>query len=513
MKRIVAIVAVLVAAVVLVFLAVGGGDDDNPYQVRAIFRNAFTVIPGEDVKVAGVVVGSIGALETASNGHQAAVVLDIENKGFQDFRQDASCTIRPQSFIGERYVECTPTQPHPVGDNPSPKLREIQSGPGKGQYLLPSSNTVTPVDLDLVNNIMRLPFRERLTVLLNEFGIGLGARGKDLSKTIRAANPALRNLDKVVAILAKQNKVLADLAVNGDKALAPLAKDREQLADYFKQANTVNEATAERSADFEKDLELLPQFLAELTPTMKQLQGFSDEFTPVLQNLGAAAPSLNRLSDQLPDFNRAAVPAFKTLGDAADAGSEAFVAANPLSKDLKALGKTIAPVSVDLKDLLTSLKSTDGVDHLMDFIYYGVASVNGYDTFGHYLRTELLANLCTEYTIVWAQRCSALFDSGNKRELKRRDEAGRRSVSLPDAGTDAATQGATTDAASSGAATGTATPPESAAPSDGAIKLPDTVLPDPDRKEKPAAAAPSSSSDAAGDADPSGSLLNYLLGN
>ena len=56
MRRIIAIVSVIVVAVVLVFVATGAGNDDGgTYQVRAIFRNAFTVIPGEDVKIAGVV--------------------------------------------------------------------------------------------------------------------------------------------------------------------------------------------------------------------------------------------------------------------------------------------------------------------------------------------------------------------------------------------------------------------------------------------------------------------------
>ena len=277
MRRIIAIVSVLVVAVVLVFVATGAGTTTVGPTIRAIFYNAFTVIPGgrEDRR------GRRGVDRRArdrAGGHKAAVVLNIEKPGFDDFRQDATCTIRPQSFIGERYVECTPTQPHPVGNNPSPELQQITSGPGKGQYLLPESNTVTPVDLDLVGNVMRLPFRERLTVILNEFGIGLGARGQDINRLIRDANPALRNLDKVLSILAKQNKTLADLAVDGDKSLAPLARDRRQLADYFKQASTVNEATASRSAAFQKNLELLPKFLAELTPTMNELKGFSDQF-------------------------------------------------------------------------------------------------------------------------------------------------------------------------------------------------------------------------------------------
>ena len=71
---IVVVFAVIVVAVVLIAARAGGG---HPYEVRAIFDNADFVIPGEDVKVAGVKVGRIADLDvTPSN--QAAVVLEID---------------------------------------------------------------------------------------------------------------------------------------------------------------------------------------------------------------------------------------------------------------------------------------------------------------------------------------------------------------------------------------------------------------------------------------------------
>src|SRR6185295_19744110 len=121
------------------------------YRVRAIFENAFSVIPGEDVKVAGVKVGKVDDLDVTPD-QKAAVVLRIDKPGFKDFRRDAECTIRPQSLIGEKFVECTPTQPRPENAQPAPKLRKIDRGEGKGQYLLPVSQTSKPVDLDLLNN-------------------------------------------------------------------------------------------------------------------------------------------------------------------------------------------------------------------------------------------------------------------------------------------------------------------------------------------------------------------------
>ena len=49
-------------------------------------------------------------------------MLQIDDPGFQDFREDASCLIRPQSLLGEKFVECEPTQPRAAGTEPPPAL-------------------------------------------------------------------------------------------------------------------------------------------------------------------------------------------------------------------------------------------------------------------------------------------------------------------------------------------------------------------------------------------------------
>ncbi len=113
MKRVLAIAAVLLAGVALVVFATGSSDDDGGYRVRAIFDNAAFVIPGMDVRIGGVVVGSIASIDLTDD-KKAAVVLQIDNPNYHDFRKDGFCTIRPQSLIGERFIECEPTQPKPA---------------------------------------------------------------------------------------------------------------------------------------------------------------------------------------------------------------------------------------------------------------------------------------------------------------------------------------------------------------------------------------------------------------
>src|SRR3954468_1204853 len=101
MRRVLGIAVVLVFAGVLIALATGasnGGGGD--YKVRAIFQNAFSLVPGEDVKIAGVKVGKIQSLDVTAD-QKAAVVLNIKKPGFEDFRTDAGRTIRPHSLIAE----------------------------------------------------------------------------------------------------------------------------------------------------------------------------------------------------------------------------------------------------------------------------------------------------------------------------------------------------------------------------------------------------------------------------
>jgi ABC-type transporter Mla subunit MlaD len=147
-------------------------DDDTAdhYFVRAIFDNASTLVQGEDVKVAGVPVGVISDLDVTPD-KKAAVTLRIDNEDFTPWKTDAECKIGAQGLIGEKFVDCQP------GSSSAEQLAKIREGDGEGERLLPVERTSSPVDLDLLNDIMRLPYRERFAILISEFGTGLAGRG------------------------------------------------------------------------------------------------------------------------------------------------------------------------------------------------------------------------------------------------------------------------------------------------------------------------------------------------
>jgi phospholipid/cholesterol/gamma-HCH transport system substrate-binding protein len=405
MRRIV-IIGLLVAIVPWIVIGIvrEAGDDDttDAYYVRAIFDNASTIVQGEDVKIAGVPVGVISDMDVTDE-EQAAVTLRIDDENFTPWKADASCTIRAQGLIGEKFLECEP------GSTDAPALRRIEEGDGEGERLLPVENTSSPVDLDLINNVMRLPYRERLSLLLDELGTALAGRGEELNEVIHRANPALRETDEVLAILAAQNRELARLARNSDEVLGPLAREKEAFADFVVQANETGEATAERRDDIARGIELLPEFLAELEPLMADLEGFADQGIPLLRDLGDAAPALGRMIQSqgtLADASREALP---SLGDALERGRPALLRSQPLIKDLARLGKQLAPTSADLDDLLRSLDQTGGLERLNELLYYSGLSVNGFDDIGHYLRAGLVTNLCSTYETQIFGTCSANF--------------------------------------------------------------------------------------------------------
>ena len=421
MRRIAAIGGVLAAAVALLATGAAAGGEDGDYEVRAIFDNGAFLVEGEEVRIAGARVGTVADVDVTMDDEavhadgtpepgKAAVVLRIDDPGFQDFRADASCLIRPQSLLGEKFVECEPTQPHAAATESPPALDEIPEGePGAGQLLLPLEQNGKAVDLDLVNDIMREPYADRLRLILNDLGAGLAARGEELAEIVERSNPALRETDEVLAILARQNRALASLARDGDAVLAPLARERQRISGFINEAETTAAATAERSADLEEGLAKLPPTLRELRLTMGELERFADAGTPTFAELAAAAPAATRATEALGPFADSATGALLNLGDAAVDTQEPLLAADPVIRDLRRLGRSGDDPAKDLSKLLRTLRKGDGFENLLRFVYRGAGTFNGFDSLGHFLRAFLLITNCNDYVTAPQTGCIANF--------------------------------------------------------------------------------------------------------
>jgi ABC-type transporter Mla subunit MlaD len=430
MRRIALIVLALVAGTAIIVTSTGAADDDS-YEVRAVFDNASFLAPDMDVRIAGANVGSVAELDVSfpdepvhadgsAEAGKAIVVMRIDDPGFQDFRQDASCTIHPQSLLGERFVDCQPTQPRAPGTEPPPELEVIGEGePGEGQRLLPLEQNGKAVDLDLVNNIMREPYPDRFRLILNDLGAGLAARGEELAEIVERANPALRETNEVLAILARQNRALESLATDSDAITTALARERERVASFINEATTVGEATAARSAELEESFARFPGFLRELRSTMTELRGFADAATPVFTDLGVAAPSLTRASEALEPFSNAGTRALTTLGDAAEDAGPPLAASDPVVRQTRNLAQAAAPATRELSLVFSTMRKTGGFKGLMGTLFGLGGAVNAFDEYGHFLRAVIPPNICFDYTSIEQSGCGARFDTDASTALTR----------------------------------------------------------------------------------------------
>jgi ABC-type transporter Mla subunit MlaD len=423
-RRLVLIAAgILVAALLIALPAIGSDGSSGTYKVRGIFDNGSFVVNGEDVRVAGANVGTVESVDVTGNDEiasdeggphavpgKAVVVMEITDPGFKDFRADASCLIRPQSLIGEKYVDCTPTQPRAPGTPLPPELQQIEDGqPGAGQFLLPLENNGKTVDLDLIQNIQRLPYRDRFRLILNDLGASLAGRGNDLGEVIDRANPALRQTDRVLAILARQSQQLADLASNGDRVLEPLARNRTHVTGFFHNAAISGQATAERSADLEESLRKFPETLRQVRLTSAKLKTFADKGLPLFAALNEGGRGISKATVNLPKFARLSVPALVSLGNAAQTAGPKLVASDGLLTDLTATANSSVSIGNNFSSFLDTFTKTGGFQNLMDFIYNSVGATNGIDAFGHFLRSNLQLTSCVEVAVTVQSGCEAFF--------------------------------------------------------------------------------------------------------
>src|SRR3954469_22440486 len=107
MRRTLGIALVIGAAAVIAVFASGSGDTGSRHYWVEL-DNAFGLVSGADVKVAGVRAGKIADFKLNRSNYHARVDIELDQHGFDHFRSDAFCESRPQSLIGEYFLDCQP---------------------------------------------------------------------------------------------------------------------------------------------------------------------------------------------------------------------------------------------------------------------------------------------------------------------------------------------------------------------------------------------------------------------
>ncbi len=323
------------------FVLAGASDqksDARTYQLE--FDNAFGLVKGGDFRVGGVNAGQttdFGVRKAKGEAPKAVVTVEVTKPGFTDFRKDASCEVRPQSLIGEYYVDCQP---------------------GKSEERLKDGGTVpveqnaSTIPTDIVNNIMRRPYRERFRLIVTELGTGLAGRPDDLQEVLRRAHPGLRETSKVLRILGDQNEVIKNFITDSDTVVTELEKNKRDVARWVHEAGDAAEISATRRNELRASFRRFPEFLDELRPTMARLGELADEQTPLMADLQRAAPDLDTFFTRIGPFSEASRPAVRSLGEAGEVGTRAFREGRQEIAELRTLAAGAPEMAKPLRQFL-----------------------------------------------------------------------------------------------------------------------------------------------------------------
>jgi ABC-type transporter Mla subunit MlaD len=407
MRRVAGSVAILLAVLAFLVLASGAssGSGDGTYKIE--FDNAFGLVPGADFKVSGAKAGTIQSIRLDQRTLHAVITVSVSKQGFGSFRSDAFCQSRPESLIGEYFLDCDP--------GTSGKVLP----PGS---TIPVTQTQSTIPLDLVQNVFQLPYRQRLSIIINELGAAVAARGEDLQSALRRADPALAETDNLLALLAGDSHTIRDLNASADSVITALAKGHRQVQRFLVEADRLSTDSATQAPNIQRSWNDLPGFLQQLRPALAKLGAAADAQDPMFENLNAAASNLRRFYVDLTPFSNESLPSLRSLGNASVPGKSAVQAATPTVAHLNQFAKPTPELAQNLAIVLQALdlrtrnpsigggaveadpRSPDGgegytgLEALLEYVFNITNATNYFGPYGHMLAADLETNsVCGDY--------------------------------------------------------------------------------------------------------------------
>src|SRR5215204_6912632 len=277
----------LIALIVIVIGTYLGASKDipftKPYQLKAVFENAPPIHKGQAVRIAGVDVGKVSAVEPVGGDSPAVVVtMKLEDEALP-IHKDAQIKVRPRLFFeGNLFFDIRPGTP--------------QAGTVDDGGTIPVSQTSAPVQLDQVLGTLKSNTREDLQKLLIGYGDALNGQpqpgedddqdpdtkgetaGKSLNDSLEYSADALRG--GAVLNDATRGTELHDLSklIGSQQTIFAALSSREgSLKDLITNFNTTMGALAAEELNLRATIRELPRVL--------------EAARPALDNLNAAFPS------------------------------------------------------------------------------------------------------------------------------------------------------------------------------------------------------------------------------
>jgi phospholipid/cholesterol/gamma-HCH transport system substrate-binding protein len=236
---------------------VGGGT-----QYRAEFSDASGLVSGEEVRVAGIKVGTVTDIKL---GHARAVVT-FTVKGV-DLGRTTSAGIEVKTLLGQHYLSVTP------------------SGSGKldKDAVIPLSRTSTPINI--------VPAFQQLTTDTQGINTAEVAKAFDvlsvtLTKTAPEMTQTLRGLSRLSRSVTVRDEQIRELFARASQVSGVVADRDQDIAQLLTDTNTV-------LAELNRRRETITSIIDGTGALARQLSGL------VKDNRGQLAPALAKLNGVL----------------------------------------------------------------------------------------------------------------------------------------------------------------------------------------------------------------------
>jgi phospholipid/cholesterol/gamma-HCH transport system substrate-binding protein len=295
--RVIALVALVVAAVVI-FLLLSGGD--SPYRVTAEFENASQLVKGNEVVVGGTPVGSIEEIELGDDG-QALITFSVQDE-YAPLARGTTATVRSPSLssIAGRQIELALPPPGEAGE-------EIEDG-----GTLDQSETVSAVDLDEIFNTLDTETVADLKKVIRGFELSYDGVGEQANKGFVYLNPFLSTSRRLFAELTTDERALEQLIVDGAKLSGAVAEKRDDVAGLVSNLNTTMGALANQRTALASAISRLPAFMRDFNTTAVNLRATLDDLDPLVD---ASKPAAIELQPFFAEFRGAARNLVPTVRD------------------------------------------------------------------------------------------------------------------------------------------------------------------------------------------------------
>ena len=252
------------------------------YEIKAVFTSANNVKQRQPVRIAGVDVGQVVAIEHPEPGTERAVITMRIEDGGRPVHRDASVKIRPRLFLeGNWLIDLEPGTPNEA---------ELEDG-----ETIPIQQTKTPVQLGQVLTALQADTRKNLQRLLAEYSSALADEGADgFRRSIRHWAPAYRGSAIVQeATLGLGEHDLSGYIDGAGRVARGLDRSPRRLKALIADFDIAAGAFSREAGSLERAIAELPRTLragqpalAELNRSFPPLRRFARDLEPSVREAG-----------------------------------------------------------------------------------------------------------------------------------------------------------------------------------------------------------------------------------